>query len=218
MFVSCLFILDETGGQTSRLEDKTKCPQVKAIKNFNIDDILGSWYVVMYYASSEEELTYKCMRAVFSMSPTNMEVMMNFTYSFTDDPDHEQLLGNITWVIPNPEQPSHWVHAEDSYEGVYNTYILDVEFNAWSLLLHCAEKSKSPRYLSSFIMSRKSDLSANAIHYLMDKLPKYDIDLEYMFPMIQRGCGGAEKKLHYAQPKKKPFHHGKRHPMKQIHH
>lgn len=78
--------------------------------------IMGSWYVVMYYASSEEELTYKCMRAVFSMSPTNMEVMMNFTYSFTYDPDHEQLLGNITWVVPNAQQPAHWVHTEDSCE------------------------------------------------------------------------------------------------------
>lgn len=37
---------------------------------------------------------------------------MNFTYSFTDDPINEQLVGNITWKIPSPELPAHWVHAE----------------------------------------------------------------------------------------------------------
>lgn len=39
---------------------------------------------------------------------------MNFTYTFTDDPAAELLYGNITWEIPNPSRPSHWVHAEDT--------------------------------------------------------------------------------------------------------
>lgn len=39
---------------------------------------------------------------------------MNFTYTFTDDPAAETLYGNITWEIPNPNRPSHWVHAEDT--------------------------------------------------------------------------------------------------------
>jgi len=39
--------------------------------------------------------------------------------------------------------------------------------------MHCAEKSKSPRYLSSFIMSREANLGANVISYLREKLPRY---------------------------------------------
>jgi len=39
--------------------------------------------------------------------------------------------------------------------------------------MHCAEKSKSSRYLSSFIMSREANLGANVISYLREKLPRY---------------------------------------------
>jgi hypothetical protein len=76
--------------------------------------LLGSWFVVQYYASSEEALSYGCMRPVFSVSPDRLQVSMNFTYTFTDDPAAELLYGNITWEIPNPNRPSHWVHAEDT--------------------------------------------------------------------------------------------------------
>jgi hypothetical protein len=58
------------------------------------------------------------MRPVFSVTPELMEVSMNFTYTFTDDPDAELLYGNITWKIPNPDRPSHWVHAEDTCKTV----------------------------------------------------------------------------------------------------
>lgn len=76
--------------------------------------MMGHWFVVQYYASSEEDLAYKCMRAVFSVSPDLKEVSLNFTYSYTDDPDTDLLIGNITWVIPDPTHPAHWVHAEES--------------------------------------------------------------------------------------------------------
>lgn len=39
---------------------------------------------------------------------------MNFTYIFEDDPFKEKLQGNLTWIIPNFETPSHWIHAEDT--------------------------------------------------------------------------------------------------------
>ena len=54
------------------------------------------------------------MRAVFTMPADELEVHMNFTYGYVDDPDNEQLLGNITWHIPDPKKPAHWVHSEDS--------------------------------------------------------------------------------------------------------
>lgn len=57
-------------------------------------------------------------------------------------------------------------------EGVYNTYILDYDSHDWSLLLHCAEKPKSPRYLTSLIMSKSPSLADNVINFLRDKLPK----------------------------------------------
>nr|CAD7454015.1 unnamed protein product [Timema tahoe] len=270
-----------------RREDKKKCPHVKGVKNFDLNEILGKWYVVQYYASSEEALSYRCMREVFTMAADRPEVSMNFTYIFTDDPEGEKLVGNITWRIPNGNRPAHWVHAEDSCEyitwtgqafiypltplqllphsnvsaknlernppssqccqielvssgwlsdlggkngvsgtqhktgwkgidllqfrvrrlldigggllfrgppcneGVYNTYVLDWEPKSWALLLHCAEKSGSPRYLSSFIMSRRPDVAPNVVSYLREKLPRYDIDLDYMFPMSQENCSGG---------------------------
>ncbi|GLH13613.1 Apolipoprotein D [Gryllus bimaculatus] len=108
------------GGATAaaggrRREDKTKCPQVKAIHNFDVHELLGRWFVVQYYASSEEALAYRCMRAELSMPAERLEVSMNFTYAFSDDPAAEALCGNITWAVPDAALPSHWVHAEDTY-------------------------------------------------------------------------------------------------------
>lgn len=68
---------------------------------------------------------------------------------------------------------------------------MDSDYTSWALLLHCAEKSKVPRYLSSFIMSRDPTVGKNVISYLRDKLPKYDIDLDYMFDMPQTECDSA---------------------------
>lgn len=65
---------------------------------------------------------------------------------------------------------------------------MDSDYTSWALLLHCAEKSKVPRYLSSFIMSREETVGNNVISYLRDKLPRYDIDLGYMFDMPQDDC------------------------------
>lgn len=54
------------------------------------------------------------MRTDFHLSPNDVEISMNFTFSFMDDPDNEQLYGNITWRIPDLRRPSHWVHSEDT--------------------------------------------------------------------------------------------------------
>lgn len=42
--------------------------QVKAMRNFDINKMMGFWYVVQYYASSEEAAEYSCMKCNFTMS------------------------------------------------------------------------------------------------------------------------------------------------------
>ncbi|KAJ8920355.1 hypothetical protein NQ315_005219 [Exocentrus adspersus] len=215
--ILAVFVLNSAWARIKRPEDKTKCPVVKAIRNFDLQQMLGEWYVIEYYASSEEAIYYKCMRADFSM-PALETINMNFTYSFTDDPFNEQLFGNITWIIPNPAEPAHWTHSEDTYEGVYNTYVLDSDYTSWALLLHCAEKSKVPRYLSSFIMSREPDLGVNVKSYLRDKLPRYDIDLTYMFDMSQDDCNSTiPEDLPPGVFLNRPQVVNRRHPMKHQH-
>lgn len=53
--------------------------QVKAIRNFDLAGFLGFWYVVQYYASSEEAPVYGCMRSMFSMEEDN-HVSMFYIY------------------------------------------------------------------------------------------------------------------------------------------
>ncbi|XP_072378090.1 apolipoprotein D isoform X1 [Diabrotica undecimpunctata] len=211
-----IFAVNNVQTRRNRPEDKTKCPQVRAIRNFDLQEMLGTWYVIEYYASSEEALSYRCMRADFAMS-TFENVNMNFNYSFVDDPINEILTGNISWVMPHPEEPAHWVHSEDTYEGVYNTYVLDSDYTSWALLLHCAEKSKVPRYLSSFIMSREPNLGKNVISYLRDKLPRYDIDLSYMFDMQQSDCNSTISDIPPSLLVNRPVVATRRHPMKHHH-
>lgn len=50
------------------------CLQVKAIRDFDINGMMGSWYIVQYYASSEEAAEYACMKCNFSMNPENVQV------------------------------------------------------------------------------------------------------------------------------------------------
>ena len=89
--------------------------------------MLGHWFVVQYFASSEELPEYRCMRADFSLSTASAEdaaedgarakgprVTMNFTYAFSDDPVGERLRGNITWQVPDLSRPAHWRHQEES--------------------------------------------------------------------------------------------------------
>ncbi|CAH1119262.1 unnamed protein product [Phaedon cochleariae] len=210
-----VFFISGIIARRNRPEDKTKCPKVRAIRNFDLQEMMGNWYVMEYYASSEEALSYRCMRADFAMSSLE-DVNMNFTYSFTDDPINELLIGNISWTIPNAAEPAHWIHSEDTYEGVYNTYVLDSDYTSWALLLHCAEKDKVPRYLSSFIMSRRPELGINVVSYLRDKLPRYDIDLSYMFDMEQSDCNSSVE-ISPSVLLNRPAVSARRHPLKHVH-
>uniref|UniRef100_A0A2S2PG53 Apolipoprotein D n=1 Tax=Schizaphis graminum TaxID=13262 RepID=A0A2S2PG53_SCHGA len=176
--------------------DEMKCPEVRARSNCDLDAIKGAWNVIEYYASSEEVEIYRCMRSTFNLSPDTPEISMDFTYSYADDPDNEMLTGNITWNIPSFEHPGHWVHMETPYEGVYNTFVLDCK-DTWAVLLHCAEKPSSPRYLSSILLSRDRTVPVNVRSYVHDKLPKYGVQLEYTFPMVQDDCSPAVIPLYY---------------------
>lgn len=47
--------------------------------------------------------------------------------------------------------------------------------------MHCAEKKRSSRYLSALMLSRTKTLGHNVKAFLREKLPQYNIDLEFMF-------------------------------------
>ncbi|XP_002067249.3 uncharacterized protein LOC6644630 [Drosophila willistoni] len=174
------------------------CPKVTAMRNFNLEAMMGCWHVVQYYASTEELPEYACMKSHFGFSTADKHITMNFSFIFAEDPLREKLQGNITWMIPsfeNPdpmapsiETPAHWIHTEHIYKGIYNTYVIDTDYTSWALIMHCAEKEKHPRYLSALLLSRQPTLGENYITYLREKLIPYHIDLSFMFPINQSSC------------------------------
>lgn len=97
-------------------------------------------------------------------------------------------------------------------EGVYNTFVLDCK-DTWAVLLHCAEKPSSPRYLSSILLSRNKTVPVNVLSYVRDKLPKYGVQLEYTFPMVQDDCSPAVSPLYYAGAGNKKTINNNKHPM-----
>lgn len=145
---------------------------------------MGNWYITNYYSSHEDIDSFNCMKVTFSfVNGTN--VNMNLTYSYASDPYHKLLLGNITWSVPDLLTSSHWIHTEENYDGFYDTYVIDIEYDSWLLLLHCAEKENKPRYLFGFIMSRSSAINITIVSYLKEKLGKYNIDLENVYDINQ---------------------------------
>ncbi|XP_058811511.1 lopap [Topomyia yanbarensis] len=193
----CLLLLILIAGhccsqQMNRRRNRNeKCPRVRAMRNFDLPAMMGYWYVIQYFASSETLPEYSCMHSSFTTS--DGFVTMNFTYFFSDDPLRNFQQGNITWVIPNYAAPAHWIHAEWTYEEVYNTYIIDTDYRSWGLIMHCAEKTKTQKYLSALMLSREPTLTQNVINFLREKLPRYDIDLNYMFAIPQNNCTEREQ-------------------------
>ncbi|CAG7716857.1 unnamed protein product [Allacma fusca] len=179
---------DETDLSTSSREQETLCPEVRQLPEFNIFSMLGSWYVIQYYSSSEEALTYHCMRVDFRLSSGNMDMKMHLTYRYADDPNDEVQDGNMTWQIPDPRRPEHWRHTEDHYKGVYNTDVVDTDYDNWLLLLHCSDTDSSKKFLSTFILGRQPQLDVMTTNYLRDKAGQFQVDLEYLFPVNQTRC------------------------------
>lgn len=76
-------------------------------------------------------------------------------------------------------------------EGVYNTYVIDTDYENWALIMHCAEKKKYTRYLSAFMMSRTGSLGNNVKVFLREKLPIYNIDVDFFFDVRHDNCAGG---------------------------
>lgn len=51
-------------------------------------------------------------------------------------------------------------------EGIYNTYIIDTDYQEWALIMHCAEKERSNRYLSALMLSRTPTVPKNVKSFL----------------------------------------------------
>lgn len=78
-----------------------------------------------------------------------------------------------------------------SDEGVYNTYVIDTDYENWALMMHCAEKKKHQRYLSALMLSRSESIGYNVKVFLREKLPKYNIDIDFFFDVRHDKCEGA---------------------------
>lgn len=55
--------------------------QVRAIRNFDLESMMGFWYVVQYYASTEELPEYACMQSDFTFSAEDQHVSAYYLYS-----------------------------------------------------------------------------------------------------------------------------------------
>lgn len=97
-------------------------------------------------------------------------------------------LANLHALILNNCSISFSFTTHFSDEGIYNTYVIDTDYENWALMMNCAEKKKNPRYLSALLMSRRRSLGHNVKVYLREKLPKYNIDLDFMFAVEQDKC------------------------------
>lgn len=85
----------------------------------------------------------------------------------------------------------HALNRRCADEGVYNTYVIDTDYENWALIMHCAEKKKFPRYLSALMMSRSQTIGNNVKAFLREKLPKYNIDLDFFFEVNHVDCVGG---------------------------
>lgn len=47
---------------------------MRAIRNFDLEMMMGMWHVVQYYASTEELPEYACMRSNFAFSSEDQHV------------------------------------------------------------------------------------------------------------------------------------------------
>lgn len=74
---------------------------------------------------------------------------------------------------------------------MYNTYVIDTDYENWALIMHCAEKKKYTRYLSALMLSRSQTLGHNVKVFLREKLPQYNIDLQFFFEVRHDDCKGG---------------------------
>lgn len=75
--------------------------------------------------------------------PNDLEMpmmKMNFTYIYADDPDNDILSGNITWRIPDTQQPAHWVHAERICKLMVGWIHLKIVLPIWFLPINKKDK------------------------------------------------------------------------------
>lgn len=47
---------------------------MRALRNFDLEPMMGNWYVVQYYASTEELPEYACMRSHFTFTSDDQHV------------------------------------------------------------------------------------------------------------------------------------------------
>ena len=161
------------------------------MKNFELSEFLGDWYLLEYEFAAETKLTHlDCLNFKFTLNDvgigSDMSVMVsNFTFRF---PPKTGFTYHIpTFGLFSTNDNGQWTTNFKNVDMV--SVVVDTDYSRWAVLAQCTKNSYgAPTFGSSRILSRSRTLSSADLDRARAAIREAGIEGPYKYSIDQQDC------------------------------
>merc|ERR1712154_5904 len=160
------------------------CPISSAKPDLNIDRFMGSWFIQEYQYPKEMNMAdLSCLMFKFYEDATG--IMGNFSFRFPPVHGHFYTIPTKSEIVADGQE-GLWL---TEFKGVnLLTAVVDTDYDNWAVFVQCMQEDGRNKFLSTRVMSREQNLSAD--HWLLTKetIQADNLEAEFKYTIDQRNC------------------------------
>jgi len=172
--------------ESEQADHSQLCPVTESKPNLDIDRFMGQWYILEYqYPKEMPQANLACLS--FHFKEDQEGIIGNFSFRFPPRFGHFYHVPTVSSIIANGQE-GLWM---TQFKGVdLLTAVVDTDYRNWAVFVQCVEEGGENRFMSTRVMSRKTDLSAQDWLSVREVIKGSNLEAKYKYEIDQVDCEG----------------------------
>ncbi|XP_041972492.1 apolipoprotein D-like isoform X2 [Aricia agestis] len=181
-----LGILLVCGGVASHTYHLGACPDIDPMPDFDMEKLLGVWYVIQKTSTASHCLTYNFTKTDEPGQYKLEQVSQHFLLGLTPLEHDYKYTGVLT--VPDPSVPARMkVNFPLSVAGSASYTVMSTDYNTYAAVFTCQKLAFAHRR-SATILSRSKELDRMYVDKMRSKLASYGVDPYDLSIISQTDC------------------------------
>jgi apolipoprotein D and lipocalin family protein len=179
------------------------CPEIPAVKNFDKEQFLGTWYEIERYFTVAE-VAARCVSATYEKRPDGKVYINNaFTNRFTG----VQRIISGTMKLTGKEDEGLFNVRYSGLPIAYDTVlkVLDTDYESFAVIWSCSGVAPFGHTESVWVMARERVPSGPVLQKIYGVLDKYKISRTFFVESDQKNCETLPLPLEAIDPTEPPI-------------